>query len=95
MIYTGLNLIFFALLILVVLTAKPKMNWKAVGLGLIVVCSLTAVFDPIMIAVGLVEYDSTKLSGLYWFGAPIEDIAYALFAVPFVASVWQMLERAK
>lgn len=90
MTYSLLNAVFFVALALLVLTRRSSIRLRAVAEALVVVVALTALFDPIMIAVGLVAYDDTKLLGLYWFGAPIEDFAYALFAVPFVAAVWHM-----
>ena len=93
MTYVVLNTIFFLVLLVTLLTARGRVSYKAVALGLCIVVTLTAVFDPIMIAVGLVEYDASKLLGVYWFGAPIEDFAYVLFAVPFVAALWQILDR--
>ena len=39
---------------------------------------LTAVFDNVMIAVGLVTYPAEHLSGLRIGLAPLEDFAYAL-----------------
>ncbi len=92
MTYSLLNLLFFAVLLATALLAKKYISLKACMVALVIVVSLTEIFDPIMIAVGLVDYDTSKLLGLYWFGAPIEDFAYALFAVPFVAGMWHLLE---
>lgn len=93
MTYMLLNTVFFALLAVIVMVARKRLSLRGVLVTLGAVVALTAVFDPIMIAVGLVDYDSTKLLGLYWFGAPLEDFAYSLFAVPFVACLWHILER--
>lgn len=93
MTYVLINTVFFVLLAVLLALARKRIHVRAAVLALCVVVGLTAVFDPIMIAIGLVEYDSSKLLGLYWLGAPIEDFAYALFAVPFVAGVWHLLEK--
>lgn len=90
MTYILLNCVFFVALGVVSLLVRSSVIWRAVAWGLVAVVALTAVFDPIMIALGLVAYDTSTLLGLNWFGAPIEDFAYALFAVPFVAAVWQL-----
>lgn len=90
MTYSLLNMVFFAALAIFLFVRRRSIRLRAVAGALAVVIGLTAVFDPIMIAVGLVAYDETKLLGLYWFGAPIEDFAYAVFAVPFVAILWHM-----
>ena len=47
---------------------------------LVVVLVLTAIFDNVIIGVGLVAYDPQLLSGLYIGLAPIEDFAYAVVA---------------
>jgi lycopene cyclase domain-containing protein len=90
MTYLLLNAAFFLALAVIIAARHRSVRWKAIAGALAIVLALTALFDPIMIAVGLVAYDDAKLSGLCWFGAPIEDFAYALFAVPFVAIVWQL-----
>lgn len=53
---------------------------------------LTAVFDNIMIAVGLFSYASHVISGLRLGLAPIEDFAYPLAAVILLPSLWVLLE---
>ena len=90
MTYTLLNTAFFVLLALMVALRRQAFRPRAVVITLALVVTLTAIFDPLMIAAGLVAYDESKLLGLYWFGAPIEDFAYAIFVVPFVAAMWRM-----
>jgi lycopene cyclase domain-containing protein len=54
---------------------------------------LTAVFDNVMIAVGIMQYSSDAISGL-WIGlAPLEDFAYPLAAVILLPSLWVLLDR--
>lgn len=88
--YLVLNLVFLAsvFLFLPKQLSKPK---KAFWLTLAALLVLTAVFDPLIIALDIVGYDSTKLLGLYWFGAPIEDFFYALYAAIMVPLVWHKL----
>ena len=57
-----------------------------------VVVSLTAVFDPLIIASGIVAYNRTLISGLYWFGAPVEDFAYAVVAGLLLPLLWRHYE---
>lgn len=52
---------------------------------------LTAVFDNIMIAVGLFSYASHVISGFRLGLAPIEDFAYPLAAVILLPSLWVLL----
>lgn len=93
--YLVLNCLFFVLLAGLYIYSGGRVHAKAILVTLLVVLGLTAVFDPIMIAAELVAYDTDKLLGLYWFGAPLEDFAYTIFAVPFVALVWTMLEKRR
>lgn len=52
---------------------------------------LTAVFDNVMIAVGLFEYAESVISGLRLGMAPIEDFAYPIAAVILLPSLWVLL----
>ena len=62
----------------------------AIGLGVLLVT--TAVFDNIMIAVGLVAYAPDRISGAFLGIAPLEDFAYAIAAAVLLPSLWVLLE---
>lgn len=64
--------------LLVAAGARP--GWRPVLIGLAVVLVLTAVFDSIMIAVGLVAYDPGTLLGIHVGPIPVEDFSYAVVA---------------
>jgi lycopene cyclase domain-containing protein len=51
------------------------------------------VFDNLIIGVGLVAYDESRILGLYIGLAPIEDFLYAMVAVLLAASLWHILRR--
>ncbi len=90
--YLVLNLIFFISVILFLpkkMTKPQRAFWITLA-GLIV---LTAIFDPIIIALNIVDYDPTKILGLYLFGAPIEDFFYAVYAACIVPLIWHTLEK--
>ena len=55
---------------------------------LLVSVTMTAIFDNIIIGLGIVEYDPTTLSGIVVGLAPIEDFAYIVAAVLLVPGVW-------
>lgn len=85
--YLVLNLVLFVSIFLFLpkqWKLPPKAFWVTLG-GLIV---LTAVFDPIIVALDIVAYDETKLLGVYWFGAPVEDFFYAVYAAIIVPLIW-------
>lgn len=54
---------------------------------------LTAVFDNLMIAAGLVVYPPDKLSGMRIGLAPIEDFAYPLCGAFLLPAVYALLNR--
>ena len=96
MTYWALNAIFLAAVAAVALAAvlaRRVPRWRSVGLVLVAVLALTAVFDNVMISVGLVGYDTSKISGAFVGVAPLEDFAYAIAAVVLLPSLWVLLER--
>lgn len=54
---------------------------------------LTAVFDNVMIALGIMEYADAAISGARIGLAPIEDFAYPLAAVLLLPSLWVLMDR--
>ena len=88
--YLLLNL-FFLLSLLLFLPKKLSKPGKAFWLTLVIVLALTTIFDPIIIALDIVGYDTEKLLGLFIFGAPIEDFFYAVYAACIVPLVWNKL----
>jgi lycopene cyclase domain-containing protein len=72
--------------------APPR--WKAVGLAAILMLTLTAIFDNVIIGTGIVAYDDSFISGVRIGIAPIEDFAYTVAALVLLPSVWELLRRA-
>ena len=96
MTYWALNAVFLAVAGVVAIAAtrsRRALRWRAVGLAALALLALTAVFDNLMIAVGLVAYDPRHLSGAFVGIAPIEDFAYAVAAVVLLPSLWVLLGR--
>lgn len=94
MTYWALNAIFLAVVaavaVLAIVLRRPPRP-IAVLVSLAVVLVMTAVFDNIMIGVGLVGYNTTKISGAFIGIVPLEDFAYALAAVLLLTSLWSLL----
>jgi len=63
----------------------------AIGIALAVLLVLTAVFDTVMIAVGLVAYDPALLMGFRVGLAPLEDFAYPVAAAILLPSLWSLM----
>ena len=99
MTYWALNAIFLsavAAVALVAVLSKRAPRWASVGIVLGVVLVMTAVFDNIMVGVGLVGYNESLISGAFVGIAPLEDFAYAVAAVILLPSLWTLFggERA-
>jgi lycopene cyclase domain-containing protein len=94
MTYWLLNAVYLGVVALVALAAilsRRAPRWRAVGITLAGVLVMTAVFDNVMIGVGLVGYDATMISGVFVGVAPLEDFAYAIAAVVGLPSLWTLL----
>ena len=95
MTYWLLNAIFLAGVAAVALAtvlSRRRPRWRSIGLVLLVVLVMTAAFDNVMIAVGLVGYDASKISGGFVGVAPLEDFAYAVAVVVLLPSLWALTE---
>lgn len=62
---------------------------------LVILVILTAIFDNIIVGVGLVDYDPAKISGLRVPYAPIEDFSYTLGAVMLIPALWHLFGRRR
>src|SRR4051812_45204740 len=93
MTYWALNAIFLVPVAVVAILARRRVRWPALGITLAILLVMTAVFDNVMISVGLVAYNETLISGAFIGVAPLEDFAYAIAAVIGLPSLWALLER--
>lgn len=91
MTYWMLNAIFLAVVAVLALVVARRVRWAAIGLTAAVLLVMTAIFDNIMIAVGLVAYNEALISGAFIGVAPLEDFAYAIAAVVGLPSLWLLL----
>jgi lycopene cyclase domain-containing protein len=89
--YWALNAIFLGAVAVVTALAARRLNWAAVGVTAAVVLVMTAVFDNIMISVGLVAYNPELITGAFLGVAPLEDFAYAIAAIVGLPSLWVLL----
>ena len=63
----------------------------AVALTVLVMLTLTAVFDTIMIASELFHYAGSQLLGVHIGLAPLEDFAYPLAGAVLLPALWALL----
>jgi len=66
------------------LSVKPLM------FAALVMFTLTAIFDNVIIGTGIVAYDDDLLLGIKILYAPIEDFAYTAVAVVLVPSLFNL-----
>lgn len=81
-----------------ILTARHEKfgrRMAASGIAALVLLTLTAIFDNVMIAAGLFTYPPEHLSGLHIALAPIEDFSYPLAAAFLIPAVWTLLTPRK
>lgn len=100
MTYLLLNLAFVlaAVLVLVVALATRASRrtlvarwWLPLTAAGGLVMGLTALFDNIMIQIGLMTYSSAAISGLAVGLAPLEDFAYPLAGLILLPALWLLL----
>jgi lycopene cyclase domain-containing protein len=63
----------------------------ALGVALLVLLVMTAVFDNLMIGAGLVAYGEGHRLGAAIGLAPVEDFAYPIAGVLLLPAVWHLL----
>ena len=93
MTYWALNAVFLGVVALAALVAMRRVHWAAVGLAGALLLVMTAIFDNVMIAVGLVDYNPDRISGMFVGIAPLEDFAYAIAAIIGLPCLWVLVGR--
>jgi len=90
--YILLNILFLLAVLIMMRRILPatKRPWY---LTLLILVVMTAVFDNIIIILGIVDYNPNKILGIYIYKAPIEDFFYALLAVYIVPALWRHYEK--
>lgn len=94
MTYWLLNLAFLAIVMVVAVAsiiARRAPRWRVVGLAAIPLLILTAAFDNVLVGVGIVAYDPSRISGARLGVAPVEDFAYAIAAVVLLPCLWSLM----
>lgn len=75
------------------ITTRPRPGRRALALvvTLLILLGLTAVFDNVIVGLGIVSYDATKISGLFIGVAPVEDFAYTVAGVLALPALWTIV----
>ena len=104
MTYLSLSAVFVVVsllfLVAVVATAPRRRAlvarwWRPILAAGVALMVLTAIFDNVMIAIGLIAYEPTHLVGVLIGLAPIEDFTYPLAGLLFLPALWLLLGRRR
>jgi lycopene cyclase domain len=86
--YPLLTIIVLGIFMVYAILMRRWLSVKPLSYAAILMFTLTAIFDNVIIGTGIVAYDEDKLLGLKIFYAPIEDFAYAAVALVLVPSLF-------
>lgn len=92
--YVTLNLIFILVACLAV-GVRPRRPRRAIIATSLVLLALTAIFDNVIIGLSIVDYDPSKILGVYIGVAPIEDFMYTILALLIIPVLWKKLEATR
>jgi lycopene cyclase domain-containing protein len=93
--YLALNAIFLGALALLTIPVVKQLPWRAIGLATAALLAITAIFDNVIIGLGIVAYDESKISGIKIGLAPIEDFAYSLAAPILISLVMEYMKALR
>jgi lycopene cyclase domain-containing protein len=88
MTYPILTVIVLGILALYALLMRNWLSFKPLTFAAVVMFTLTAIFDNVIIGTGIVDYDDELLLGVKLLYAPIEDFAYTAVALVLVPSLF-------
>jgi lycopene cyclase domain-containing protein len=69
--------------------------WAPALVAGVTVIVLTAIFDNVLIAVGMFSYAREHISGLHVGAAPVEDFAYPIAGLILLPSLWSLLRSRR
>ncbi len=89
--YLILNIIVVGVL-LAIMSARRILHWnRRMSVVLVILLVLTAIFDSVIVASGIVQYNEALILGIRIGAAPIEDFFYAGVAALLVPALWRAL----
>lgn len=97
-VFLGLALWFMVIAFVVAARRGTQVGTKVfrvLALTLLVMLITTAIFDNVIIGVGLVAYDPSTLLGVFIGNAPVEDFAYTIAGVMILPALWILLGTRK
>lgn len=85
--YLTLNIL-FTVAVLVLLRPALNHSKKPLLATFLFLTALTILFDNVIVGLGVVDYDASKLLGIYVGVAPVEDFMYTILAVLLIPTLW-------
>ncbi|MFM5952146.1 MAG: lycopene cyclase domain-containing protein [Micrococcales bacterium] len=93
MTYGDLNFIFLSIAIIATWIIKSRFRCFTTPVVALPMLVLTAIFDNLIVAAGIVGYDESKLLGVRIGVIPIEDFAYTVVAILLVPTIWKAMNK--
>ncbi|WP_081998414.1 lycopene cyclase domain-containing protein [Sinomonas humi] len=94
MTYALVDVVFLSLACVALACLGLPASWRPLFAAGTALMALTAVFDSVMIGLGLFGYRASTLSGIFVGLAPVEDFAYPLAAAVVLPALWRRLRPA-
>ncbi len=91
--YLVLNLVFLVALAIWWLIVRPPVSARKITTVVLVLLIFTAIFDSLIVGLGIVDYNYEKTLGILIGTAPVEDFFYALLAGILIPGVWTILGK--
>lgn len=91
--YGELNFIFLITAGILTWIIKSRFQCFTTPIVLLPMLVLTAIFDNLIVATGIVAYDESKLLGIKLLTVPLEDFAYTVVAVLLVPAIWKAMTK--
>ena len=91
--YGELNFIFLITAGILTWIIKSRYQCFTTPIVLLPMLVLTAIFDNLIVATGIVAYDESKLLGIKLLTVPLEDFAYTIVAVLLVPAIWKAMTK--
>lgn len=88
--YPLLTVIVLAIFLIYAILMRRWLNLGPLGYAAILMFTLTAIFDNVIIGTGIVAYDEEKLLGIKILYAPIEDFAYTAVALVLIPTLFNV-----
>lgn len=86
--YPLLTIIVLAIFAIYAVLIRRWLSLRPLSYAAVLMFTLTAIFDNVIIGTGIVAYDEEKLLGIKILYAPIEDFAYTAVALVLIPSLF-------